>query len=291
MEFLLETLSTARDDPLLTALAPGFHVEGPFISPVEGARGAHPLHAVRPISGAVWRRLQRASGGRIRLLTLAPELRGAARFIRRLRDENVLPALGHTMATAAQIAEAAAAGALLSTHLGNGCPATLARHGNPVFAQLGCDALAASFIADGVHLPPEVLRSLARAKGLSRTILVSDAMAAAGATPGRYTLGDLTLLVGRDGVVRETGRQHFAGSALTMEQAVANLADWARLSLAEAWDCASLRPRALLRQACGNLAGLRDPGLTIARIRGGRLEICATMRRARVLWLAPLSEE
>jgi len=97
-----------------------------------------------------------------------------------------------------------------------------------------------------VHLPPELLRIFFRAKGAKRTILVSDAMAAAGADPGRYTLGDLTLAVGRDRIVRQPGQPNFAGSALTMNEAVANLMKHAGASLAQSWSAASIIPRKLL---------------------------------------------
>jgi N-acetylglucosamine-6-phosphate deacetylase len=282
MESFFHRLGEALHDPSIAKSVPGFHLEGPFISPEEGARGAHPLHAVRPAEKRLWQRLQRAADGRIRLLTLAPEVRGALPLIRLLRSEGVLPALGHTMATAREVSDAADAGALMSTHLGNGCPQSIARHANPIFAQLGEDRLAASVIPDGIHLPPEVLRSIARAKGRTRTVLVTDAMAAAGAPPGRYRLGEMMVEVGTDRVVRQPGSPNLAGSALTMDDAVARYTAMTGEPLAESWDAASVRPAALLKRA--DTRKRVDLGTIIVDASGGGFRVIATLRGKRVLW-------
>jgi N-acetylglucosamine-6-phosphate deacetylase len=260
---------------------PGFHLEGPFISRIDGARGAHPAAHVRAVSEKLWKRLQTVAQGRIKLVTVAPEVRGALPFIRQLRSENVLPAIGHTMADAECVAAAAEAGAMMSTHLGNGCPQMIHRHHNPIFAQLGEDRLAASFIADGIHLPPEVLRSLWRAKGAARCVLVTDAMAAAAAPPGRYSIGEIEVQVDEDRVVRQPGTKNLAGSALTMEDAVAGLVRMAGVSLAEAWNAASIRPWELLRQA--GAAKRRPESSVIARWNGSELHVVAAFRGTRVL--------
>ncbi|MFO1094217.1 MAG: hypothetical protein U0992_13035 [Planctomycetaceae bacterium] len=110
------------------AMVPGCHLEGPFISPVDGPRGAHPLAQVRACDWDEFARLQAASGDRIRLTTLAPESPGAEEFIRRAVSSRVTVAIGHTAATTAQIDAAVVAGARLSTHLGNGSHAVLPRH-------------------------------------------------------------------------------------------------------------------------------------------------------------------
>ena len=273
IEHLLRILVAARAlDPAVRRAVPGFHLEGPFISPEDGARGAHPREHVRPVERVLWRRWQRAAEGGIRLVTLAPEARGAIPFIRQLHAEKVTVALGHTLATRSQIAAAANAGAQLATHLGNGCPQQIHRHHNPVFAQLADDRLAASFIADGVHLPPDVLRTFFRAKGAARAILVTDAMAAAGAPAGRYTLGDLVLEVGRDRIVRQPGQPHFAGSGLAMNDAVATLMRDADATLAQAWSAASTNPRRLL-----GLAPTRE--IVIAAPGAARLEVVAVVER------------
>lgn len=273
IEHLLRTLVAAHAlDPAVRRAVPGFHLEGPFISPEDGARGAHPREHVRPVERALWRRWQRAAEGGIRLVTLAPEARGAIPFIRQLRAEKVCVALGHTLATRAQIAAAADAGAQLATHLGNGCPQQIHRHHNPIFAQLADDRLAASLIADGVHLPPDVLRTFFRAKGAARIILITDAMAAAGAPAGRYTFGDLVLEVGRDRIVRQPGQPNFAGSAIAMNDAIATLMRDAGATLAQAWAAASTNPQRLL-----GLAPSRD--VVIAAPGTARLQIVAVVER------------
>jgi N-acetylglucosamine-6-phosphate deacetylase len=282
-EFLSDMVKALATDADATHSVPCFHLEGPFISPEEGARGAHPKAHVRPVELKLWRHLQRIAGGRIGLVTLAPEVRGAIPFLTKLREEKILPALGHTLADAACISRAADAGAMMSTHLGNGCPQTIARHANPIFAQVGEDRLLASFIADGVHLPPEVLRALWRAKGGG--VLVTDAMAAAGAPPGRYSIGDIEVEVGADRVVRQPGSKNLAGSALTMAEAVANLVRLARISLADAWDAASLIPWALLRQA-GAVRGALG-STVLAEWNGGELKVLAALRGAKLLWAPP----
>jgi N-acetylglucosamine-6-phosphate deacetylase len=281
-EYLSDTVKALAADAEASRSVPCFHLEGPFISPEDGARGAHPKAHVRPVETKFWRRAQKAASGKIGLVTLAPEVRGAVPFIAWLRQQKVLPAIGHTLADAACVARAADAGAMMSTHLGNGCPQTMNRHLNPIFAQLGEDRLLASFIADGLHLPPEVLRALWRAKGGG--VLVTDAMAAAGAPPGLYSIGDLELEVGRDRVVRQPGSANFAGSALTMCEAVANLVRYARVPLAEAWDAASLIPWALLRQA-GAVRGALG-STVIAEWHEGEIKILAALRGSKMLWAA-----
>src|SRR5439155_19431620 len=153
------TLARACDrDAALARALPVFHLEGPYISPEDGPRGAHPHAHVRPPDWDESQRLQDAAGGRIRLVTLAPETAGALPFIERLTRSGVVVALGHTAADGACIRAAVAAGARLSTHLGNGCHALLPRHDNCIGEQLAADELCASILADAPHLPPALLR-------------------------------------------------------------------------------------------------------------------------------------
>src|SRR5687768_6411871 len=150
---------------------PGFHLEGPYFSIEDGPRGAHPKEHARDPDWDEFRRWQDAAGGRVRMVTLAPERNGALRFIEQLTAAGVVAAIGHTAATGRQIRDAAAAGARTSTHIGNGCHAVLPRHDNYVWEQLACDDLWASVIADGHHLPPAVLKSVIRAKTPGRVLL------------------------------------------------------------------------------------------------------------------------
>lgn len=234
----------------------GIHMEGPYISPQDGARGAHAQAHVIPASIQDFESRQEAAGGRIRMVTLAPEVPGALSLIKHLVASNVRVAIGHTSATPAQIRAAIQAGATLSTHLGNGCAQTLPRHPNFLWEQLAADELYASFIVDGHHLPAATVKSMVRAKTPARTILVTDAIAAAGCAPGSYVIGELPVELSAEGRVAEPGAAHLAGSALSMQNAVANTVCFTGLSLEEVLPMASTQPARYL--------GLETAGRVIA---------------------------
>ncbi len=219
------------EDPVIAEAVCGYHLEGPWLSPVAGYCGAHPPELMRPPDMGEFELLQQAAGGHIRLVTLAPEWPGSAGFIRGITARGVAVSLGHTHAGEAEIDAAIAAGARFCTHLGNGVPAHLPRHDNIMQQLLARDELTAFFIPDGIHLPPAVLRNFFRAKPPGRALFTTDAMAAAGAPEGRYRLGAHKLEVGRDRIVRLPGKEQFAGSALTMPEAAVNLTQW--LGIAE----------------------------------------------------------
>jgi len=227
----------------------GLHMEGPYLSPEDGPRGAHPREHVRPASLDDFSRRQAAAAGRIRLVTLAPEVPGALPLIERLVELGVRVAIGHSAASTARIADAVSAGATLSTHLGNGCATTLPRHPNLLWAQLAEDRLWASLIVDGHHLPPETVRVMVRAKTRERCLLVTDATMCAGCPPGRYHLGALEVELSRESRVAAPGAATLAGSALTLPQAVANLCRFTGLPLEEALPLAADQPAAYLGEA------------------------------------------
>ena len=231
----------------------GIHVEGPWISPEEGPRGAHPREHVRPPSREEFLRLQDAAAGDVRLLTLAPEVPGAVALIEFLVTRGVVVALGHTAATTTQISDAVRAGATVSTHLGNGAHSILPRHPNYIWDQMADDALYASLIVDGIHLPPSFVKCAVRAKGLDRSILVTDATMCAGCAPGRYRLGEVEVELDASQRVRMVGTDRLAGSALRMDRGVENLMRFAGLDLAAAVGLASGNPaRALGLDPTGN---------------------------------------
>ena len=231
------------------AMVPGYHLEGPFLSPEPGYAGCHPPAAMLAPDPALVARLEAPLARPILLLTLAPEREGALALIRWATARGKLVAIGHTAATAAQITAAAGAGARLSTHLGNALAHLQPKFANPMMAQLAEDRLSASFIADGLHIPSAALKVLLRAKGGARSILVSDATAAAAAPPGRYRLAGMEILHAADGSVRHPVSGILAGSALRLAQAVRNLTDWGLVSLAEAERMAADNPAALLAPA------------------------------------------
>jgi N-acetylglucosamine-6-phosphate deacetylase len=182
--------AACRAYPDVAAMVPGIHQEGPWISPADGPRGAHPLRHVRRPDYAAFEQLQAAAGGRIRLLTLAPEVDGAIDMIERVAGSGVVVALGHHQADGTSIRRAVEAGARTVTHLGNGCSTTMPRHPNLLWQQAAEDRLYAGIIADGHHLPAETVKVFYRAKPEDRLILVSDAVGMAGAPPGLYRSGD-----------------------------------------------------------------------------------------------------
>lgn len=241
------TLSAAvASDAELARRLPCFHLEGPYLSGEDGPRGAHPREHARDPDWDEFRRWQDASGGRIRLVTLAPERPGALQFIERLTAAGVVAAIGHTAATGQQIRDAVSAGARASTHLGNGCHAVLPRHDNYVWEQLACDELWASVIPDGHHLPAAVLKAVVRAKTPARVFLTCDAGSLAGLPPGRYREWGQELEVLPGGKIVVPGTPFLAGSGCFTDTCVANVIRAAGVSLREAVEMASVRPRELL---------------------------------------------
>jgi len=221
----------------------GLHLEGPFISPFDGARGAHPGRFVLAPDIRLLERWQELAGGMIRLLTLSPEWPESDRLVKRACELGMRVAIGHTLATSEQIAAAVASGATLSTHLGNGIPAMLPRHPNPVWDQLAQPELWASVIADGFHLPRSVFDVFRHVKG-ERLFLVSDCTEFAGMPPGRYTSP-----IGGEVVLTAEGRLHLAdngqllaGSALSLRQIIEKMTANGWLSPEQAWDMAAVRP-------------------------------------------------
>jgi N-acetylglucosamine-6-phosphate deacetylase len=234
MEAALHNLSRARDEfPEGEAIA-GFHVEGPHIGIEDGPRGAHPKRWVRKPDFDEFRCWQEVTGGRIRLVTLSPEWPEAPRYIERIVAEGAVASIGHTGATAAQIADAVSAGATLSTHLGNGAHAVMRRHPNYIWDQLAEDRLMADFIVDGIHIGAAFLKTALRAKGIERSVLVTDASSPAGAQPGRYYLGEQAVDLTEDGRVVLADTEKLAGSALRMDRAIANVMRIAGAGLADA---------------------------------------------------------
>jgi N-acetylglucosamine-6-phosphate deacetylase len=250
-EALAHGMSVVRQacesDPDIARAIPAIHLEGPYIAAEDGPRGAHPKAHVRPPDWDEFRRLQDAAGGRIRLVTLAPEHEGALAFIEKLTASGVVVSLGHTAATGKRIREAIGAGARLSTHLGNGAHAMLPRHENYIWEQLAADELWASIICDGHHLPPAVARCIVRVKTPAHTILTCDASSLAGMPPGRYREWDQDFEILPEKKVVVPGTAYLAGSWAFTDLCIGNVIRMAGVSLADAVDMAGARPRELLR--------------------------------------------
>ncbi len=262
----LPTLITAHDDELLariealdravsasrlgSAMCPGYHLEGPFLNPGEGYRGCHPAAAMRAADPELVTRLEARSSRPILLVTLAPEIEGTTALIPALRSRRKVVAVGHSSATGETLARAVEAGLQLSTHLGNGVLRTQHKFENTIFAQLAEDRLVADFIADGIHIPRQALKVMLRAKGVERSILVTDAVSAAAVPAGLYPFAGFTVERGTDGSVRVPGEAAvLAGSSLTLDAAVRNVVSWGMASFEEAILMASANPRRLMADA------------------------------------------
>ncbi|HHI79330.1 MAG TPA: N-acetylglucosamine-6-phosphate deacetylase [Planctomycetes bacterium] len=211
----LETLGSALSHwPREAARVLGFHVEGPFLNPLR--RGTHPReHLARPDRGAL-REILAAGKGRVRLLTLAPELPGALDLVTLAREQGVLVSMGHSAASFDEARRGADAGIQLATHLGNAMPELRQRSPGIVGFCLSDPRITATLIPDGIHLAPGFLRLVLAAKGSGGIILVTDAMAGAGMGDGTFKLGSIKVSVSRGACRNEEGA--LAGSALEMDR-------------------------------------------------------------------------
>jgi N-acetylglucosamine-6-phosphate deacetylase len=274
-----------RIDARFAWSAPCYHLEGPYISP-GGSRGAHNPKLMRPPRWEEFLELQGAAGGRIGIVTLAPELPGALEFIRRAREAGLVVSMGHTDATPEQIHQGAEAGAQLSTHLGNGCPQLIDRHQTPLWAQLAIDPLAASLICDGFHLPPDLVRVIQQIKGIDRCILITDAVHVAGLSPGRYRLVDLEIELLDTGQVVAADRHSMAGSALSMNRAVQVFRDYADVPLEQAIRAATANPARLLHryETCSEVEAGQPANLTLFRPGGDALAIETVILRGETVY-------
>ena len=282
MQGSLRNLAKARRTIPNGSAMLGFHVEGPWISPDDGPRGAHPRHHVRRPSIEEFERLQDAAEGGIRIVTLSPEHDEAQHVIEHLVANDVVVAIGHTNATKQQLAEAVHSGATMSTHLGNGAHLSVPRHDNYIVHQMADDRLYAGLIIDGIHLPPPFAKIALRAKGRLRSILVTDAVAPAHCKPGIYRLGEQEVELLPERRVELISSRRLAGSALSMDRGVENAMRFAGLTLHEATRLATSNP--------GTAMGLAErseyllPGqaadFTLFRLEDGHLEVTRTLAAA-----------
>jgi N-acetylglucosamine-6-phosphate deacetylase len=253
----MESIATACDtDTNVRRAVGGIHLEGPFISPLDGPRGAHRREHVIAPDWEMFCRWQNASGGRIRILTMSPEWPNSPAFVEQCAISGVTVSIGHTAATVQQIRDAVSAGARMSTHLGNGCHLTLPRHPNYLWEQLAQDNLWGCLIADGFHLPDEVMKVIMKVKG-DRAMLVSDAVSLTGMPAGTYTMpvGGQVVLTPHGKLHLAANDQLLAGSAQTLLNGVEHLINSKLATRAQAWEMASTRPAGFMRlPSAGGLA-------------------------------------
>jgi N-acetylglucosamine-6-phosphate deacetylase len=244
----------------------GFHMEGPWLNPDPGCRGAHRAEWMRKPELKTLQEWWDIAGRLLKLITLAPEidLNAAMTVIRTCVHRKIQVFLGHSSAMNEVLSSAVEAGALGWTHLGNAAPATAPKFENVIFHALAHPTLMASLIPDGLHSPPHAFRMMSRALALAqppRLLLTTDAMAAAGAgRTGRFTLGEVEVEVGEDGSARMPtagvpGSGRLAGSTLTPFEGVFRAERMSGMFLEDVWTAFSTRPAALLGLKHGLAAG------------------------------------
>ncbi|RXZ84683.1 N-acetylglucosamine-6-phosphate deacetylase [Paenibacillaceae bacterium] len=273
-------------DPAAASSIGGIHLEGPFISPEDGARGAHSLEAVRPPNWELFLRWQHASGGRIRMLTMSPEWPDSAEFIRRCTNSGVIVSIGHTAASPEQIDEAVRAGARLSTHLGNGAHLMLPRHPNYLWEQLAQDDLWSCIISDGFHLPDQVLKVVMKVKK-ERALLVSDAVALSGMPPGAYTtaVGGQVVLTAEGKLHLQDNQHVLAGSVQMLLSGIQYLWQRGLATFADAWEMASVRPSAFLGLAAAAGLTVGAPAdIVLLRKTASQLEVVGTYKDGQLVF-------
>jgi N-acetylglucosamine-6-phosphate deacetylase len=245
----------------------GAHLEGPFLAP--DRKGAHDPAHLRPIDLGFIREL--LGSGKVRIMTLAPELPNALEAIELLLEGGAVASAGHTDATCEEVTRAVDAGLSVGTHLYNAMRPLAHREPGTVGALLTDDRVKVGIIADGVHVHEAALRLAYRARGSEGLILVTDAMQAAGMPPGDYELGQRKVHL-EDGAVRLPDGT-LAGSALTMDEAVRNAVRFLGVSLAQAVCMAAETPAAALNlDGKGKIAAGCDADFVLLDAEGTVLE-------------------
>ncbi|HTD55553.1 MAG TPA: N-acetylglucosamine-6-phosphate deacetylase [Silvibacterium sp.] len=216
----------------------GIHIEGPFLSPHK--KGAHPEHLLQKPSIEFFDRMWQAAQGKIRLMTIAPELPGAEELIRHAASLGVRVSLGHSNADTAAARAGIRAGAVTATHTFNAMRQFDHRDPGIIGEVLSNDSLFAELICDGLHVHRNAVRIYWKAKGPDRAILITDAMSAAGMPDGAYKLGELDVRVVKGKCV--IGEDTLAGSTLTLDRGVRNFAEFTGASIDEISKLASRNP-------------------------------------------------
>ncbi len=255
LKVITKAIQSSRD---IACAISGIHIEGPFISPADGPRGAHNAAYVHPPDLNEFKQWQEAAEGRITTVTLAPEWEGALEFIQEITSMGVTAAIGHTAAPPDRIRAAVEAGARLSTHLGNASHPMIPRLRNYLWEQLAEDRLMAGIICDGFHLPKSVVQVFTRTKGLDRLILVSDAAYLGGLKPGLYQWNDVDVQVFDDGHLGLPGTESLAGAAHLLDWDIPRFMEFTGYSLGETIPLCSRNPGRI--QGAPDNYGRLEPG-------------------------------
>lgn len=275
-----------KNDPSLLGSIPGLHLEGPYISPIDGYRGAHPLQHVRKPDWEEFSELNRISGNTIIEVSLAPEIEGAMEFISKCNANGIVVGLAHHNANAEIVTEAINRGAKIATHLGNGCANMINRHVNPLWPQLADDRLMISIIGDGFHLNPEEIRVFYKAKGPEKTIITSDVTSYAALPPGKFlnSEGD-TLELTPEGMLRYPAQNVLYGSASPIKKGVANVMKVTGCSMAEAFQMASANPAALYNLSDrGSIEVGKRADLILFNMEGDEIQVKKTIVNGKIVY-------
>lgn len=278
LEGLAKRIEDAKSGNWQGARPLGIHLEGPFLS--HAKRGVHPPEHLLTPNIATFDRFFEAAEGKIRLMTLAPELPEAIELAAHATARGVRISVGHSNATAAETNRAIAAGACSATHTFNAMRALDHREPGILGTVLTTDSLYAELICDGIHVHPSLIPLWWRAKGGKRAILVTDAMSAAGMPDGEYSLGGFAVQVADGRATAKDSPGVLAGSVLTLDRALKNFVAFAGVSVEEALPLLTWNPAAMtgLTDDAGtiqigapaNLVALGENGALLASIIGGQ---------------------
>lgn len=271
-------------DPLVNACVWGIHLEGPFISPKNGAKGAHDEKYIKAPDWELFSQFQEAAGGKIKLITIAPEWEGSESFIKKCREHGVLVSMGHSLANTEQISMAVKAGATLSTHLGNGVPLLLPRHPNLLWDQLAEENLYSCIITDGLHIPDSFIKVVRKIKG-KNTLVISDATCFAGMPSGEYQshIGGTVILDNEKRVSLKDSPGLLAGAGKSLLENVETLINHKLCTLSEAWQMASVNVAGMLAKNDDSFKEKKDD-LVVFQLKGKEIEIGKVIKNGRIVF-------
>ena len=261
----------------------GIHLEGPFISPKEGAKGAHDERYIKAPDWNLFKKFQEAAGGRIKIITIAPEWEGSEKFIKECLKNDVTVSIGHSLANSDQIKNAVKAGATMSTHLGNAVPLLLPRHPNLIWDQLAAEELYTCLITDGIHIPDSFIKTVLKVKG-DKTLIISDATCFAGMPSGEYKshIGGTVVLDSEKRVSLKGSGGLLAGAAKTLLENVETLINRDICSLSEAWKMASVNVANMLSTYDSSFISEKD--LVIFDVKDNEILIQMVIKNGKVVF-------
>jgi N-acetylglucosamine-6-phosphate deacetylase len=274
----LKILEQARQEPSIKASVPGYFLEGPYISPEDGFRGAHLKDWVRQPDWDEFKKFVQASNHNIIQVGLSPEFPGSMSFIKNCVANDIMVSLAHHNGSTAQIDQAVELGARISTHLGNGCANYIHRHENPIWPQLANDLLTPTIIADGHHLRREELKVFYEVKAPDNLILVSDATKLSGMPPGEYNWNGKKVLMTDDGMLKYPDQDVLAGASFPVKKGIETMVAYGICDLADAIRLATEIPARIYQfSGKGKLAKDMDADIICFSFNEGRMEILETI--------------